>query len=89
MKVSLLSRSDDGHMTRTDLMGGSQLLLQMNKKEYPVTMVSSSALLKQKYRLTVSTTRVLRCINVACYDLSFTFSRDEEVERAKATSDSD
>ena len=45
VKVSLLSRSDDGHMTRTDLMDGSQLLLRMNKKEYPVTVVSGSAVL--------------------------------------------
>ena len=96
VKVSLLSRSGDGHMTRTDLMGGSQLLLRMNKKEYPVTVVSVSALLKQALtEVQVNGKYYVRTQMHKCdmlrphYYTSFTFSRDEEIERAKATSDSD
>ena len=47
VKGSSLSRSDDGHMSRTDLAEGSQLLLRINRKEYPVTVCNGSASLKE------------------------------------------
>ena len=37
-KVSSLSRSDDGNVSAEDLVEGSQLLMKLNKKEYPVTV---------------------------------------------------
>ena len=42
VRGSLLSRSDDGNMTKADLAEGSQLLLMMDRKEYPVTVCSAS-----------------------------------------------
>ena len=41
------SRSDDGQMSTTDLAEGSQLLMKMNRTEYPVTVQKGSVTLKE------------------------------------------
>ena len=46
-RVSSLSRSDDGQMSTTDLAEGSQLLMKMNRKEYPVTVQKGSVTLRE------------------------------------------
>lgn len=38
VKVAALTRCDDSNMTMEDLAEGSQLLMVMNKKSYPITV---------------------------------------------------
>lgn len=38
VKVAALTRCDDSNMTMDDLAEGSQLLMIMNKKSYPITV---------------------------------------------------
>ena len=38
VKVTALARTDEEDMTMDDLVQGSQLLLTLNKKSYPVTV---------------------------------------------------
>lgn len=47
VKVISLSRSDDGNMSAEDLAEGSQLLMKMNKEEYPVTVLKGRSRLKE------------------------------------------
>ena len=42
VKGTSLSRGDDGNMSMKDLAEGSQLLMKMNKKEYPVTVLKDT-----------------------------------------------
>ena len=47
VKVASLSRVDDGNMSAEDLAEGSQLLMNMNRKEYPVTVLKDRPTLKE------------------------------------------
>ena len=47
VKVASLSRVDDGNMLAEDLAEGPQLLMNMNKKEYPVTVLKDRPMLKE------------------------------------------
>lgn len=47
VKVASLSRVDDGNMSAVDLAEGSQLLMKMNRKEYPVTVMKGRPTLKE------------------------------------------
>lgn len=47
VKVTSLSRVDDGNMSAEDLAEGSQLLMNMNRKEYPVTVLKGKPTLKE------------------------------------------
>ena len=47
VKVTSLSRVDDGNMSVEDLAEGSQLLMNMNRKEYPVTVLKGKPTLKE------------------------------------------
>ena len=47
VKVASLSRVDDGNMSADDLAEGSQLLMNMNRKEYPVTVLKDRSTLKE------------------------------------------
>lgn len=47
VKVASLSRVDDGNMSADDLAEGSQLLMNMNRKEYPVTVLKDRPTLKE------------------------------------------
>ena len=47
VKVTSLSRVDDGNMSAEDLAEGSLLLMNMNRKEYPVTVLKGKPTLKE------------------------------------------
>ena len=47
VRVSSLLRSDDGHMSMTDLAEKSQLLMMMNRKKYLVIVQNGSVTLKE------------------------------------------
>lgn len=69
VRVSSLSRSDDGHLSRTDLVEGSQLLMRMNRKEYPITVQNVSVSPKEALKEVQvdGKCRTHRCVNLTLY----------------------
>ena len=61
VKVAALTRCDDGNMTLGDLTEGSQLLMIMNKKSYPVTVQKIISALDEASAVERKISMVLHC----------------------------